>query len=342
MRGSIRRVAFVGKVEAAVCEELRVNGFRVEQISAESIVTVARDLVHLRPTLVHARESHLKVGLVAHLLNLPFVVQAARRDVNALTARAARMAERTLCGGASIREGLVSLGAPVSSTVVVRGVLQDDDLAGTAVFQPMLEPRTKWVVAAAPCDGPDRGHADLLLAFASLARTRPWARLLVAGRGPLAGGLSAQIDQSGLRGRAIVDPLTLDHLPGLFARAAAMVGPSRSPTLPDPITEALALGAPVIATAVGQHATWVREGRTGWLVPPRSPAALAARLAQVLDDACLAQKIGQAGMSDALEHREPHNVALSLMRCWSGIARPPPSPFAGIYLPPRAPSTVHA
>ena len=117
MRGSIRRVAFVGDVEVAVSEELRGLGFRVEQIESDSIVRAARELVRMRPTLVHARKNHLKVGLVAHLLNIPFVVQAGTRDVNGLTARAARMAERTLCGGASIREGLLVLGAPASSTV---------------------------------------------------------------------------------------------------------------------------------------------------------------------------------------------------------------------------------
>src|SRR5437588_9707228 len=40
------------------------------------------------------------------------------------------------------------------------------------------------------------------------------------------------------------------------------------------VLEALALGAPVVATAIGPHPTWIREGRTGWLVPPRAPAAL--------------------------------------------------------------------
>jgi len=94
MRGSIRRVAFVGDVEVAVSEELRGLGFRVEQIESDSIVRAARELVRMRPTLVHARKNHLKVGLVAHLLNIPFVVQAGTRDVNGLTARAARMARR--------------------------------------------------------------------------------------------------------------------------------------------------------------------------------------------------------------------------------------------------------
>jgi len=306
-------------VDLAVSEELGGHGFRIEHIRGDSIVHAARELMGIHPTLVHARENHLKVGLVAHLLNIPFVVQAGTRDVNGLTARAARMAERTLCGGASIREGLVALDAPASSTVVVRGLLQGDDLTGHAVFEPMADAKTRWVVSASPCDGADRGHSDLLLAFASLTRTRPELRLLLAGSGIESCSLMDQIEHSGLRGRAFVHHTTIDHLPGLFTRAAAVVAPSRTPNQP----------------------TWVREGRTGWLVPARSPGALATRLAQVLDDPQLAHRAGQAAMRDALEHQRPANVALSLTRCWSGIARPPPSPFAGIYLPPSR-QAVHA
>ena len=151
-----------------------------------------------------------------------------------------------------------------------------------------------------------------------------------------------QIEHSGLHGRAFVHHTTIDHLPGLFTRAAAVVAPSRTPNQPDAVPEALALGAPVVATAVGMHSTWVREGRTGFLVPPRSPGSLAARLVQVLDDAQLAHRVGQAAMRDAHEHQRPSNVALSLTRCWSGTARPPPSPFAGMYLPPSRHRAVNA
>jgi glycosyltransferase involved in cell wall biosynthesis len=332
MRGSIRRVAFVGNVDPAVAEALREHGFRVEPVAGDSVVSVARDLMRLRPAVVHARESHLKVGLVARLLNLPFVVQAGSKEVNALTARAARMADRTLCGGAAVREELVALGAPQSSTVVVRGLLESRDLAGSTVFEPMAGSQTRWVVSASPCDGPDRGQADLVLAFLAVARTRPSLNLLLAGGGIEARTLLAQIEHAGLRGRAIVRHLTLDHLPGLFARAAAVVAASRSGGLPDPVPEALAMGAPVIATAVGQHTTWVREGRTGWLVPARAPVALAARLGQVLDDVSLARRVGQTAMREACELQQPGIVALALARCWSGIARLSPTPYAGFYL----------
>jgi len=334
MRSALRRVAFVGDLELSVVEALRAQGCRVEPIDGVSVVGVARDLMRIRPAVVHARASHLKVGLVARLLNLPLVVQAGPGDVNAITARAARAAERTLCATVSLREVLIEQGAPAATTTVMRGLLDPRiDLAGGGVFPPALDPRLRWVVGAAPCDGPDRGHADLLLAFLSLARTRPRLRLLIAGAGATGRALLTQAAQAGMAGRVVVHPLALDQLPGVFTRAAAVVGPSRTANLPDPVPEALALGAPVVATAVGQHPVWIREGRTGFLVPPRAPAALAARLGMVLDDPDLAARLGAAALKSAQELTQPQLVGLDLARCWASVSRPAATPFTGLYLP---------
>jgi glycosyltransferase involved in cell wall biosynthesis len=49
------------------------------------------------------------------------------------------------------------------------------------------------------------------------------------------------------------------------------------------IIEAQAMGRPVIATAHGGAQETITQGDTGWLVPPGDAAALAAALAQALD-----------------------------------------------------------
>jgi len=58
--------------------------------------------------------------------------------------------------------------------------------------------------------------------------------------------------------------------------------------------EAMACGRPVIGAAVGGITFTVLDGVTGFLVPPRDPAALAARLAQVLTQPALAARLGRA------------------------------------------------
>ena len=334
MRSPIKKIAFVGEPDRGVSEALREYGYRVDGVQSESIVGLARELYRMKPAVVHARRNHLKAAVVARLLDIPLLVQAGREDLGSLTAHAARMGARTLCGGAVVREALIAHGAPSATTCVMRSLLDvKADLRAASIFPPMLDPAIRWVVTASPCDGPDRGHQDLVLAFLSLARTRPRLKLLIAGEGCEARKLRSQAQDAAMLNRVVVHPVSIEQLPAVFSRAVAVVGPSRSGNLPDAVPEALSVGAPVVATAIGSHPTWIREGRTGWLVPPRAPAALAARLAQVVDDPLLARRVGEQARLGALELAAPRSVAQELARCYAAIGRVPALQHTGIYFP---------
>ena len=342
MRGSTRRIAFIGEPDLEVSDQLREHGYRTEVIEGESAFSLARELQRIKPAAIHARRDHLKGAVVARFLGIPLLLQVTGADLDRSTAWAARLADRVLCGGALIREALVGMGAPPSTTCILRSLLDvNGDLQAASVFPPMLDPSTRWVVAATPADGADRGHQDLILAFMSVARSRPKLKLLIAGDGPQAAKMRAQADAAGMLARIVVHAVSREQLPAVFARAAAVVGPSRSGTMPDPIPEALALGAPVIATAVGPHTNWIREGRTGWLVPARAPVALATRLAQVVDDPMVARKVGQNARNAALELAAPRAVAQELARCYAAMSRPQPL-HSGALLPQAPRSLRHA
>jgi starch synthase len=59
--------------------------------------------------------------------------------------------------------------------------------------------------------------------------------------------------------------------------------------------EAMACEAPVVASAVGGILEVVEDGKTGLLVPPAQPAALAQAITRVLNSADLARDMGKAG-----------------------------------------------
>jgi glycosyltransferase involved in cell wall biosynthesis len=319
----MRTVAVVGGLSSGTAESLKDYGYRAETLCGDSFVGLARDLHKLRPAALHASQGYLKVAAVARLMGVPLVLQAGRDDTGAGVAWAARMSDRTVCAGASVREALLRQGAPASSTVVLRSLVDPGEHDGA--HPPMLDPNVRWVVAASPCDGPDRGHQDLLLAFFAAARGRPDLKLLVAGEGPVAQRLREQAEGADMRNRVVVHAVGTSQLPAIFAHAAVVVAPSRTGNSPDAVPEAQAVGAAVIATGVGSHPVWVREGRTGWLVPPRAPVALGIRLAQVLDDPQMARRVGAAAQRAAAEAATPRSVAQELARCYAVIARTAPA-----------------
>jgi hypothetical protein len=317
-----------------MAEALEEYGYEAVSVTGKTFAGLARDLYRVRPSIVHARKNHLKAAAVSKLMGIPLVIHAGRDDTGSGTARAARMAQRTVCAGASVREAILEQGAPASSTVVMRSLVEPSEAEPKP---PMLDPGMRWVVAASPCDGPDRGHHDLLLAFSTLARTRSKLKLLIVGDGCEAQKLRAQAELAGLRNRVVVHAVPASQLPSIFSRAAVVVGPSRAGNSPDAVPEALAVGAPVVATGVGSHPVWIREGRTGFLVPPRSPAAMAIRLGQVLDDADLARRVGAAAQRAAIEAAQPRAVALELARCYAVVGRPSVAVSrVDLYLPDRS------
>jgi glycosyltransferase involved in cell wall biosynthesis len=61
------------------------------------------------------------------------------------------------------------------------------------------------------------------------------------------------------------------------------------------LIEAMACGKPVVSTNRGGPAETVRDGETGYLVPPGDPAALASRVLTLLNDPALRQRMGAVG-----------------------------------------------
>jgi glycosyltransferase involved in cell wall biosynthesis len=142
---------------------------------------------------------------------------------------------------------------------------------------------------------PQKGLPFLLEA----AKMVPDAVFAVAGAGRDRAALEDQARSLGLNGRL----LFLGHrddIPDLLAVCDLFVLPSLFEGLPISVLEAMAAGKPVVATRIGGTDETVEEGRTGFLVPARDPAALASAIRRVLADPPEARRMGEAGRARAL------------------------------------------
>ena len=102
---------------------------------------------------------------------------------------------------------------------------------------------------------------------------------------PFATELDARTKREGLTSTVtFVGALPPEDVAREMSGAAAVVAPSRSEALPRVVLEALAAGAPVIATGVGGMPEIVAHGVTGILVLPEDADALATALAGLLAD----------------------------------------------------------
>lgn len=70
------------------------------------------------------------------------------------------------------------------------------------------------------------------------------------------------------------------------------VNPADFEGLPVAVLEAMWLGRPIVATAVGGVPSVIHDGETGVLVPPGDPGALAAAVRSLLDDPDTAARLG--------------------------------------------------
>ena len=169
---------------------------------------------------------------------------------------------------------------------------------------------------------PRKGVDVLLRALARLAE-RP--ALWIAGDGPERSGLEKLSQQLGVASRVRFLGARSDAA-DLLAACDVFVLPSRLEGLGVAALEAMAAGRPVVASKVGGLAESVIEGRTGLLVPPDDPVALAGALQRLLEDGELRRELGAAGPDRVAEGFLPEQMVEAYESLYAEVVRPSPEP----------------
>jgi glycosyltransferase involved in cell wall biosynthesis len=167
-----------------------------------------------------------------------------------------------------------------------------------AVDHPWMADRETPVLLAAGRLVEQKGYGDLLRAFSCVVRSRP-SRLLILGEGPQRTSLEGRIRDLGLEGS--VELLGFRPNPyAWMARASVFVQSSLFEGFGVAILEALACGAPVVATDCPSGPSEILQGgEFGILTPPGDPEALAAAIERLLGDEALRQQLREKGRERA-------------------------------------------
>jgi glycosyltransferase involved in cell wall biosynthesis len=113
---------------------------------------------------------------------------------------------------------------------------------------------------------------------------------------------------------------TRQDVASLYSQLDVAVHPSHSENVGG-AGESLLARVPTVATAVGGLSDFVVPGETGWLVPPRNPAALAAAIADALSDPGRSRALAQSGRRLVAERLDVRKTAREIRSLYEHLLR---------------------
>jgi len=261
----------------------------------------------MRPDVIHAHwfvPQGIVAVLVGAILRIPVVVTAHGGDVYGLRGRlfdALRRAVASHCEAVTVVSRDMAMSLPQVTSrrgerpkVMPMGVDAQRFSGG-----PANNGNREQIVLFVGRLARKKGVEYLIRAFPDVLAHNPNACLVVVGDGPCRGELEALSSHLQLQDRVrfagAQPPATL---PRFYQSSRLFVGPSVVARSGDTeafglvFAEAMAAGCPVVATAVGGIPEVVVAGRTGLIVEPKSPAALASAINHLLDSPAEAGRMG--------------------------------------------------
>lgn len=175
-----------------------------------------------------------------------------------------------------------------------------------------------------------KGGDVVLQAFFEMAKSRPDLRLTFVGpdsgirtgdgniihfhdyvRGKVSTEMISRINYLGTRPRSEID--------GLRKVAALTIVASRYENFPNTVSEAIAIGAPIVATSVGGIPELLDNEKSAILVEPGNSGALACACLRLLDNPNLAIKLAGQARKDCSTRYLPEKIARKTVQFYSEV-----------------------
>lgn len=301
--------ALVAELEAASITVVCLGARRLRDIGIVS--RLRRELQKFRPEILQTYLFHANLAgrWAAWRAGVPHVVcgiRVAERRTKLhlwLDRCTHRLVDKYVCVSRDVAEFSMHTGRLPAHKIEVIGNGVDaavfENAVPASLTQFGISPGSRVVVTVARLD-PQKGLRDLVAAAERVTHQHPDLHFLIVGDGPERAGIELAIHECGLSARVHLAGRRSD-IPQILRAGFCFVLSSHWEGMPNAVLEAMAAGLPVIATRVEGIDELVREGETGFTVPPRAPAELASAIEKLVRSPELAAKLGAGGLSRARE-----------------------------------------
>ena len=205
--------------------------------------------------------------------------------------------------GESVRQSLIDVeGMPADRVGVIYNGIDLDEFVPSAgrndVRQSLGISDDEFVIIQVARLDPIKDHATALAALDRLRLRHPRVRLVLVGDGPQASAIREIVDQRRLQNHVIQLGLRND-IANLLSAADAGLLTSHSEGIPLALIEAMAVGMPIVATAVGGVPEIVQRDVTGFLTQIGDSQALADALSRLCENPALCKRMSVLGRERA-------------------------------------------
>lgn len=330
------RVSVLLLNEGRLSAELHGAGLPVAVFdeSRRSFKALAREVRHFLkkdpPDLIHShryKENLLallgsagnpRIRLVATQHGLPepagrvSVAQAIKTKANFLLMD--RFFDRTVAVSQDIRNHLVQdLGFRIDGVAVIHNGIPVQPDAGVS------PPKTaSFRIGSSGRLCPVKDY-PLMVEVASLVCAQRQVQFQLAGEGPCRQDIAAAIERHNLATRFTLTG-HLDDMDSFYRGVDLYLNTSRHEGIPMTILEAMALGVPVVAPAVGGIREIVEHGVDGFLVHGRDPEAFARCCLQIADNPELHAAMSEAARRKAQRNFSARQMAQNYFRLYQELA----------------------
>lgn len=281
-------------------------------------IRLARDMRRSGISIMHSYNFYANVFAIpaARMAGVPVTI-ASIRDQGMYVTPAQRCVQKYFCrfadcvqvNASAIRDWLIEDGYNPDKITLIRNGIDlsrfQHHVDGERIRHELGVPADAPLVVMLSRLSPTKGAEVFLEAAVEIIRRCPQVRFLIVGEegarernGIVQSGneyrqkLEKQAERLGIAERVLFTGYR-DDVPELLSQAAVSVLPTlRGEGMSNTVLESMAAGVPVVATRVGGTPEIVEDDETGFLVPPGDPDALARATLGLLNNADLAQRLG--------------------------------------------------